>query len=74
MGELDTVYVCLLDEGVNVWRPVAAQQVGSNLFRLLGPVPSSESWQFQPGEIVQCEVRSLSEGQALVAVKNCSIT
>lgn len=72
MGERGTVYIALLGEGVDVWRPAAAEQVAPNLFRLLGPVPPSESWQFQPGEVVRCEVRSLSEGQALVAVESAT--
>jgi hypothetical protein len=68
MGERSTVYVALLDEGVAVWRPAAAEQVTSDLYRLLGSVPPSESWQFQPGAIVRCEVRTLSGGPVLVAV------
>jgi len=70
MVERRTVYVALLDEGVDVWRPTAAQQVAPHLFRLLGPVPPGESWHFQPDEVVRCEVRPLSEGPALVAVEN----
>ncbi len=70
MGEGSTIYVALLNEGTNVWRPVAADQVGIGLFRLLGPVPKTESWQFEPGEVVRCERRVLSDGLALVAVES----
>jgi hypothetical protein len=68
MDESSTVYVALLDEGVDVWRPAAAEQIAPYLFRLLGPVPPGECWQFQPGEVVRCEVRVLAEGPTLVAV------
>ena len=70
MGDGRTVYVYLLDEGTNVWRPVTSEQVGIGLFRLNGPVPEGESWQFRPGEIVSCEERTLSGGPVLVAVKS----
>jgi hypothetical protein len=68
MVEYGTVYVVFLDEGTDVWRPVSAEQIGPGLFRLLGPVPANERWQFQPGEVVRCEGRVLSGGRALVAV------
>jgi hypothetical protein len=70
MGELRTVHVALRDEGTDVWRPVAAEPVGPGLFRLLGPVPQGESWQFEPGEVVRCEDRLLSGGLVLVAVES----
>jgi hypothetical protein len=54
MTELCEVYVRLLDEGTEVSRPVNAELVGPGLFRLLGPVPNGEVWEFQPGEIVRC--------------------
>jgi hypothetical protein len=69
VSECSTVYVALLNEGTDVWRPVAAAQVGPALYRLLGPVPEDEGWQFQPGEVVRCEARVLSGKQALIAVE-----
>jgi hypothetical protein len=64
-----TVYVALLDEGTDVWRPVDAEEVRPGLFRLLGPVPEGERWQFQPGDIVRCQERVLSAGRALTATE-----
>ena len=71
MGDRCEVYVALLGgEGVAVWRPVAAERVGEALYRLDGPVPDGESWQFQPGEVVRCEQRDFADGkQALTAVE-----
>jgi hypothetical protein len=63
------VYVELLDEGVDVWRPVSAKEVRPGRYLLEGSVPERERWAFAPGSIVECEVRNLSEGEALVAVR-----
>jgi hypothetical protein len=64
-----SVYVALLDEGVDVWRPVAAQHVHGDEYELCGTVPDEEVWQFQPGEVVRCETRRFSDGTSgLVAV------
>ncbi len=38
-------------------------------YRVLGPVPESEQWQFTPASIVGVEMKRLSEGEALVAVE-----
>jgi hypothetical protein len=64
-----TVYVALLNEGVNVWRPVQARPVGRSDFRLVGVEDdvSDESWQFPPGAIVKCEMRRFSEGNSGLA-------
>jgi hypothetical protein len=35
---------------------------------LEGSVPADESWQFQPGTVVRCQERLLSEGPRLIAV------
>ena len=70
MGDRCEVYVALLDEGVAVWRPVVAERVGPALYRLAGPVPEGESWQFQPSEIVHCEQRDFADGErGLTAVE-----
>jgi hypothetical protein len=73
MGERGIVYVALLEEGTDVWRPVVADVAGLGLFRLLGSVPEDESWQFQPGEVVRCAERVLSGGPVLVAVERAGV-
>lgn len=65
---MPTVYVALLNEGTDVWRPVSARRVADLRYELLGIVPSQEKWQFLPGQTVECELRALSGGEALVAV------
>src|SRR5438132_439283 len=64
-----TVYVELFDEAVDTWRPVEAVEVEPGRFRLEGPVPEVERWAFPAGSVVECEVRELSQGPALVAAR-----
>ncbi len=68
-----TVFVRLLDEGVDVWRPVEARRVSAATYRLADvPAPSGESWSFQPGETVVAEARDHGSGPMLVAVARAS--
>ena len=69
-----TIFVALLDEGTEVWRPVTATQVGPDQYRIesLNPDEEGERWAFQQGETVLCEPRTLSGGDALVAVTRVS--
>ena len=62
-----TVYVQLLDEGVDVWRPVEATPLAHGLYRLTGRRPDGESWAFDTGDVVRCRPRSLSGDEVLVA-------
>ena len=64
------IYVKLLDEGVDVWRPVPARDLGEGLFRLdPSQVPDeTETWEFPPGAVVAGAMTKLSEGVCLVAV------
>jgi hypothetical protein len=70
MGRRSVVYVALLDEGADVWRPADAEMLGPALFHLAGEVPQGEVWQFQPGEVVYCQKRTFADGaQVWVAVQ-----
>jgi hypothetical protein len=70
-----TIYVALLGEGTDVWRPVEAEEHRDGLFRILSEnsKPDDERWEFPQGAIVRCERRSLSEGPALVAVSEATV-
>jgi hypothetical protein len=66
------VFVALIDEGVDVWRPVPATPLGGARYRLGRPRdfdPQTETWEFPPGAVVECETRTLSGGPALVAIR-----
>jgi hypothetical protein len=60
-----TVYVELLGEGVDVWRPVEAIEDGE-AFVLPPTSPEGERWRCRPGSRIR---RELSDGQALVAAE-----
>ena len=65
-----TIYVALKDEGVPVWRPVSATEVAPSRFRIDDSIPEDEVWEFQPGQIVECEMRRFdSDDSKLVAVR-----
>ena len=74
-----TIYVRLLDEGVDVWRPVDAEEISEGVYQLVGTQDSSlETWEFDTGSIVRVEKQSLvggvdggtiEKGPTLVAVE-----
>jgi hypothetical protein len=65
------IYVPIVGEGVDVWRPVPGQHLGGSIYRLLDSavVGDGEVWEFPPGAIVCCASRTLSGGEVLVAVR-----
>jgi hypothetical protein len=69
----ETIYVELLDEGVDVWRPVAAEPLGEDRYRLVAPAdydPETKKWAFLPGTVVRRKARRLSDGLVFVATEN----
>ena len=69
----ETIYIPLLDEGLNVYRPTEAERLpdGSYLVRPTPDYdPEDEAWQFVPGSRVTCEVKQLSGGAVPVAVRS----
>jgi hypothetical protein len=72
-----TIYVRLLRESIDVWRPVEAESV-SDAFRIVTPRPGDEQWEFQPGDVVRCEKKMLTRGgppeprATLVAIERAS--
>jgi hypothetical protein len=60
------VYVRLLNEGIDVWRPVSATQLSDGTYRLLEPPgydPEVETWEFPPHSIVRCAPKRFSDGE-----------
>jgi hypothetical protein len=66
------VYVRLLDEGTDVWRPARATALSDGTFRLLEPDgydPNAEKWEFPPLTKVRCVTRKFTDGgEGLAAV------
>lgn len=69
--EETTIYVYLLNEATDVWRPVQAEILGNQLFRIISEnlAGEDECWQFSSGTTVRCETKVLSDGAVLAAVE-----
>jgi hypothetical protein len=68
----ETIYIALLDEGVDVWRPVDAIPIGKSTYKIksVNSDPDDERWQFVTGDTVYCEEKRFQNGsKGLVAVK-----
>ncbi len=67
----NTVYVRLLGEGVQVYRPVPASKVASDVYILGGADiydPEDEEWEFLPGTRVVTQERVFDGEAVLVAI------
>ena len=68
--DLNTIiYVRLLDEGTDVWRPVDAIELSQDRYRLIGERDADERWEFESGSTVRVEKRNFESKPALVAVE-----
>jgi hypothetical protein len=67
----ETIFVYLLDEGTDVWRPIEAVSMGNDQYRIVSENkdPEDENWQFKTGQVVRCATRRLSDGDRLVAIE-----
>ena len=68
----ETIYVRLVDEGIDVWRPVLARRGSSpNSFLILSDphniTPPGENWEFSPGSHVLVREMLLEGKKANVA-------
>jgi hypothetical protein len=66
-----TIYVALLDEGIDVWRPVAARKLAADTYLILDQNYDRklETWQFEPGTLVRCRKKRQDDHQILVATE-----
>ncbi len=68
------IFVYLLNEGIDVWRPVQAVALEGGLYKIVSknPDPDGEHWEFTTGDIVRCVEKTLTDirtpGSCLVAV------
>ena len=63
------IYVALRGEGVDVWRPVRAEHLKDNVYRIIDQSydRAIESWEFEPGDVVLCKMIESSDGPILAA-------
>jgi hypothetical protein len=71
MNEQDTIYVALLDEGLDVWRPVTARRLSPARYLILEQDydPTIERWEFEPGTVVRCRAEDRDGRQILIATE-----
>lgn len=67
------IYVSLLDEGTDVWRPAAAKHIKDDIYRIVGEVPADERWQFTPGQMVRVRQQTLSGSAILDAYEAAAV-
>lgn len=62
------IYIALLDESVDVWRPI---HLSENVDRIVDQPNdrSTETWQFEPGDVVICEPIASADDIILAATK-----
>lgn len=65
----ETIYMPLMDEGVDVWRPVLAKRLDDNRFLVVAQPydRQAERWAYEPGTVVMCVQKGLDGQQALAA-------
>lgn len=67
----EIIYVPMINEGIEVWRPMWADNIKDNVYKLKSFSnydPTDEVLKFNSGDLVVCEKQKKSEGQILVAV------
>ena len=57
-----------------MWKPIQAERLSDNMYRIIGqPYDRTiEKWQFEPGDMVVCEMIESSDGRILAATKKAS--
>ena len=69
---MTTIFIPLLDEGTDVFRPTEAVPLGGGLYRVLATPdydPEDEHWKFPPGSTVACAIQCLEGEEVIVAEK-----
>jgi hypothetical protein len=71
MSERDTIYVALLDEGIDLWRPVEAERLASDRYLIVDQSydRGTERWGFEPGTVVRCRKENRDGQHILVATE-----
>ena len=70
------IYVKLLDEGTDVYRPVMARKIAENIYKLEGLNiydPDDENWEFAPESYVEVTEKSVNNEKVLIAVKRAML-
>lgn len=65
------IFMKLLDEGIDVWRPVRAEHLHDDIYSIAEQPYDREieRWEFEPGDEVVCESIDSYEGRILAATR-----
>ena len=65
------IYIYLLNEGTDAWRPVDAIVLGEGIYEIPRDaiVPEDEDWEFLPGSMVRCAIKRLSGRDCMTAIE-----
>lgn len=65
-----TIYVRLLGEDIEVWRPVQAEKINESIYKILSEenVPAGEDWEFQHGSLVEVVEKKSDHEVILTAI------
>jgi hypothetical protein len=65
------IHVALLGEGVDVWKPVEAEHISSDIYLVVDQHYDREieRWQFEPGDRVLCRIIESGDGPILAAME-----
>ena len=66
------IYVKLLNEGTEVYRPVTAEKISESVYKMHGFElydEEDETWEFKPGSLVSVVEKILEDTVVLVAVQ-----
>jgi hypothetical protein len=71
MNDSTEIFVSLLDEQVDVRRPVQAERIHNEVYKIIDQPYDREveTWQFEPGDEVVCELIDSNEGRILAAMR-----
>ncbi len=71
MNSVQSIYISLLTEGVDVWKPVQAEHLHDNVYRIVNQPYNRaiETWQFEPGDEVECQLITTCDGEIFAAVR-----
>ena len=69
-----TIYISLRDEGTDAWRPVSAERVHDDVYRITGTrADDTETWEFSTGDMVRCREQRFATGErGLVAYERAT--
>ena len=71
MSNIVNIHTPLFDEGVDVWRPVQAEHLHDNVYRITA-LPydrSTGAWGFGPGDLVLCDEVDSRDGPIIAATR-----